>query len=209
MGRNQTILTGFAHRFWTDEDNLSLVTTFLPHRVHLFQSLPSGVIRADIARCLYLHAHGGIYADTDYKFFRCPPDTMLAHSVLLGIEDPHSPDLNTAKLGNAFMGSVQGHPLWIDFVESAFERFLAGQTNPLFIAGPHALTLYLQSHPSFMGTINLLDQHIIYPSFDPFKVSAQNPQTAIGVHLCWGSWRKKAFLQRIKSRIRRGLSAVL
>jgi hypothetical protein len=208
MVRNKKRLSGFEHRFWTDDDNLALITSVLPHRADLFQSLPSGVVRADIARCLYLHQYGGIYADTDYKFFKAPPTNFFQNRAVLAVEEINSPDLKTAKIGNALMASEPEHPLWINFVESAFERFLNGQKNPLHIAGPHALTIYLQQNPSFSAMITVLDQNVIYPPFNTFKLSAQNAKDAIGVHLCWGSWRDKDFVQRIKNHIRRGLSAV-
>jgi hypothetical protein len=55
----------YEYRFWTDEDNRRLVETQYPHLLDAYDAFPYGIERADLARLLVLHAHGGVYADLD------------------------------------------------------------------------------------------------------------------------------------------------
>ena len=60
--------TGLAYRLWTDADIAALLSdTASPYAFFAaaYEALPVGVMRADAARLVLLHAHGGIYADLD------------------------------------------------------------------------------------------------------------------------------------------------
>lgn len=76
-------------------------------------------MRADVARLLYLHAEGGWYADTDYRWFRDPSGLVADSTIVLPVsreDDAGEPLL----LGNAVMASEPGHPFWIDVVDHIF-----------------------------------------------------------------------------------------
>lgn len=66
----------WEYRFWTDEDNERLVRDHYPMFLDGFMALGKGVIKADVARALYMHRFGGIYADLDYICLK-PFGTML------------------------------------------------------------------------------------------------------------------------------------
>jgi len=193
----------FEFRLWSDEDNLELIKRVIPHRERAFSQFLNGVIRADIARCLFLYEHGGIYVDTDYKFYRAIGPEVLSNRLVLGIEDPDNAWIKTVKFGNAFMASVKGEPLWLQFVETAFDRADAGEQNPLLIAGPHALSLFLAERPSELEKVTALPPFVVYPEM----TKNRSDKRAIGIHLCWGSWRNKPFQQAIRNRVRRLLTA--
>ncbi len=56
------------HVLWTDEDNRAFMRRFYPEFEATYWSpLLTNVQRADLARVLYLHRYGGLYADLDYE----------------------------------------------------------------------------------------------------------------------------------------------
>lgn len=50
-----------------DADNAALMHAVFPHFAERFDAIRIGVLKADIARCAYMHAYGGFYFDTDYR----------------------------------------------------------------------------------------------------------------------------------------------
>ena len=86
-------------------------------------------MRVDVARCLYLYDHGGIYCDTDYFFYKPLDDAFLSHRCVLGIEELENENCGGYKAGNAFMASEAGFELWPEFVDSIFYRHRQGERN--------------------------------------------------------------------------------
>ncbi|PZQ43673.1 MAG: hypothetical protein DI551_11700 [Micavibrio aeruginosavorus] len=210
MKRAKAMMPDFEHKFWTDEANLALFEKVFPQYVDDYRNFKQGVIRVDISRCLYLHEYGGTYCDTDYRFYRPLDAEFLANRCVLGIEEKNDTFLgNLPKYGNAFMSSEKGFPLWAEFIESAFQRVRKGEERVLFIAGPHALTLFLHERKDLHDQVTFLPPETIYPDFRCMKLTTERNASTIGAHLCWGSWRNKAFVQRIKSQGRRRLSAIM
>ncbi|NWK79446.1 glycosyltransferase family 32 protein [Aquitalea sp. LB_tupeE] len=207
--RSKKIMPDFEFKLWSDEENLNLVNKHFPQYLQAYQNAWHGVIRADIARCLYLHEFGGIYCDTDYKFFKPIDNDFLAENCILGIEEEFDKGLNTTKYGNAFMASEKGFHLWLPFVKSAFERLQNGEKNILFIAGPHALSIYLKNNNQYNQQIKPYQQSSIYPDFKYLKTSFHKTDKTIGGHLCWGGWRNKPFFSQLKCRARRLISSIV
>lgn len=209
-GKAQTIMPDWEYRLWTDDDNDSLVEEIIPEHIREFRMLPAPVIRADIARCLFLYKFGGIYFDTDYKFFQAPGTEFLGQKCVLGIEDyanrAHRVD---AKLGNAFMASEPGFGLWLDFVRKIFED-VANRPGEkvVMLSGPHALTRFLNKNLGYKAQIRILPPETIYPDFARMKLTGVRQANTIGVHLCWGGWRNKGLVQRGRNQARRILSAL-
>jgi mannosyltransferase OCH1-like enzyme len=208
--RARELMPDFDYRAWTDESNLQLVQDHAPQFLADYLSIPVGVIRVDIARCLYMYVYGGIYFDTDYVFYKPLDETFLAHQCVLAIEEEECESIGgNPKLGNAFMASEPGFAMWLKFIEEIFAKHRAGETNIVFLSGPHALTLFLQAHPEYHQQITIMPGHIIYPEFAMAKLTAKKTAHTIGAHLCWGSWRGKPLLQYLRSRLRRWISAVV
>jgi hypothetical protein len=202
-------LPEWEYRFWHDDHNLERFRAHFPQYIDDYMRLPHPVARVDVVRCLYLYAHGGIYFDTDYKFFKPIPKSILTHTCILGIEEDNNASVGGGyKLGNAFMGSEAGFVLWPEFVESIFSRFRNGEKNVLNLGGPHALTRFLKGRKDLEKLVTVLPQIILYPTFAGLKLTGKREPETIGVHLCWGSWRNKPLPQRVKNRARRILSAL-
>ncbi len=209
INKAKKMMPDFEHRLWTDEENLALFERHFPEHIDAFKGFKQGVIRVDIARCLYLHEHGGTYFDTDYRLYRPLDNEFLSHRCVIGIEESEDSFLGGPKYGNAFMSSEKGFPLWMDFVESIFFRLRQGEERVLFLGGPHALTIFLKQNDRYKSQITFLPPITVYPGFRLLKLTTERDATTIGAHLCWGSWRNKEFLQRIRSQGRRRLSAIL
>lgn len=135
---------GYEVRLWSDDDNERLVREHYPALLPLYQSLASGVHRADLCRLLYLQRFGGLYVDTDIECIR-PVDTLLAQGgCMLGSE----PTIHALRLRgmpivtcNAAMASEPGHPFWQKAVDEIVERSRAkpGHRDPVWATGPLAL----------------------------------------------------------------------
>ncbi len=208
--RARELMPDFQYHAWTDESNLQLVKDAAPQFLTDYLSIPVGVIRVDIARCLYLYVYGGIYFDTDYVFYKPINQKFLNNKCVLAIEEPECKSIGGgAKLGNAFMASEPGFEMWLKFIEQIFAKHRAGETNIVFLSGPHALTLFLQEHPHYKKDITVMPSHVIYPEFAMAKLTAKKTAHTIGAHLCWGSWRGKPMMQYLRSRLRRWISAVV
>jgi len=222
--RAKKMMPDFQHIFWTDNDNLELVKQVFPQYVEAYRSIERGVVRADITRCLYLYLKGGIYCDTDYLFYRPLDDKFLSHRCVLGIEQENQKEVGGGyKVGNAFMASQAGLPLWRDFVESIFMRISQStcrikqegngthhqEMSVLYLSGPHALSIFLKEHKEYESQVTFLPAATVYPTLRWRGLSAIKNEYTIGVHLVWGRWRNIPIMESIKQRIRRWGSAAL
>ena len=134
----------WAYRFWTDDDLDAAVRTYCdPELYALYQALPV-IQKTDVARCVVLHAHGGVYADTDMEWYGSI-ETLLAARPRAAVWLAHSPpDLPGQAHGatNYLMASVPGHPFWAA-VLSDMRRVLATRGWPWWartvsLQTPHA-----------------------------------------------------------------------
>lgn len=61
----------WQYRLWSDDENRGLVAARYPWLLATYDGYPTPIQRADVARYLIVHTHGGIYADLDIE--RVPP----------------------------------------------------------------------------------------------------------------------------------------
>lgn len=112
---------GFEYRLWTDEDNDDLVALHYPQFREFYASLPKAIMRADMVRALYLHRHGGVYADLDTWCLRPIDGFIDSEPILLA---HMSMDYQFAHdVPNAWMASVPGHPFWVFFVNTMISSY--------------------------------------------------------------------------------------
>ncbi len=210
MAETQRMMPDFEFKLWNYERNCALMERHFPQYMNEFLAFKAGVVRVDVARCLYMYEYGGTYVDTDYRFIKPLDQAFLSHYCVLGIEEHDNKAVGGGyKVGNAFLSSQAGFDLWPAFIESIFERNKKGEDRIVFLSGPHALSLFLKQHKEFEDKVTLMPPETIYPPFRMAKLKTYRDDTTIGAHLCWGSWRNKGPLQALKSRTRRILSAVI
>jgi mannosyltransferase OCH1-like enzyme len=200
----QTLMPEWEYRFWTDDDNLALVQRIIPHHVHEYLKLPA-IVRTDISRYLYMYVYGGIYFDTDFRFFQAISEDLLSHLCILGIEEEHDPYLGgNLKLGNAFIGSAPRLELWPELIDSIFVLFREGRDYH----GPHVLSRFLANHEQYEDIVEILPRNIVYPTLTRSNLTWVRDAETIGVHLCWNSWHSRSLPRRFKNRTRRILSSL-
>jgi len=104
------------HVLWSDQDNNHFVKTFYPEFYLTFTSkMLSSVQRSDIARLLYLHKYGGLYADLDYEPFTNVFDTLGNESMYI----VQSPVLLNEVMQNSLMISKEpGQRFWYEVVKT-------------------------------------------------------------------------------------------
>jgi mannosyltransferase OCH1-like enzyme len=210
VGRLKKMMPDFQHIMWSAEENLALFEKMFPKYVEQYLSFEHAVMRIDVSRCLYMYTHGGVYCDTDYLFYRPVEPKLLDQKCILGIEEENNRGVGGGyKVGNAFLASEQGFSLWTDFVESIFYRHRRGENRVVFLSGPHALSLFLKCHKEYESLVTFLPPASVYPDRRYLGLTTARTETALGAHLCWGSWREKSFTNRVRNRARRCISAVL
>jgi hypothetical protein len=74
--------SGWSFRLHTDEDNAALVQSRYSW-LHKSYLMMNAIQRADVARLLYMHAFGGVYADLDVELL-APLDALLNQTATLG-----------------------------------------------------------------------------------------------------------------------------
>lgn len=90
--------------------------------------------RADLIRYELLYDFGGFYADADTRPLKSINDELSGHDVFAAMEDQ-------SWVGNTYLGSVPGHPLFADIITS-----IAGNVKrnpgkrPNVLSGPKFLT---------------------------------------------------------------------
>ncbi len=199
-GRLREMLPGWEYRLWSDDANDELVREHFPQYRAAFQSIRRGVVRADIARYLYLYAHGGFYFDTDYKLLAPISDTLLDQACVLPVSRGHATD--ALRIGNAVLGSEPRHAFWGDFVDSIFA---AGGLSELEesrvekITGPEGLTDFFLCSRQRYPDILLVEREVFHPQLTRLGFSFAGTSKTVGAHLCWGSWRTKSMLGRSRA----------
>jgi mannosyltransferase OCH1-like enzyme len=197
--RVRNLLPYWEYRLWNDEENDALVEDRFPQYLSSFRSIKRGVVKADIARYMYMSAYGGFYLDTDYKLVLTIDDAMLSHSCIL----PVSRDSETLfRLGNAVFGSEPNHSFWSDFLERIFSD---GQLTDLAEAriekttGPEGLTNFYLERRDLYKDVFLPPKEVFHPPLTYLGFSFQKGPKTIGAHLCWGSWRTKGPLGVVRA----------
>jgi mannosyltransferase OCH1-like enzyme len=201
----------WKYNAWRDEDNLALVRQMRPQDVEEYIKFPSGAIKSDVARYLYMYQFGGVYFDTDFRFFKPITESLLSHACILGIEEEVSVDFGGGpKIGNAFIGSQPGLTLWSELVDSIFQKFREneGDAYAWQLSGPYALTEFLRNHKEHTEMITILPRDLLYPKLINFNLTGARYPETIGVHLCWSSWREMSRPHKFKNRVRRIMSAL-
>jgi mannosyltransferase OCH1-like enzyme len=205
---------GYEHRFWTDEDNRDFIARTYPEFVSVYDGYRHPVSRADLARVLVVHHHGGVYADLDCESIRPLDDLLSKHQLVFGLEPAshaRKPAVTSRGLQrivcNAVFASIPRHPFW----EHLFPLLMASRDegNVLEVAGPFVLTRACDtfSRPQDM---TILPSEIFYP-LDHFLQKAdtdagpgQGPYT---IHHWAGTWWRAAVLQNAWRRINEARSA--
>lgn len=210
-------LRSWEHHLWDDADNAALVARLFPQYSKLYDAIPFGVAKADIARCAYLYAYGGFYFDTDFRLLRAPDGDILDKSCVVPIEKPqaqHNVLHEThVGLGNACLGSAPEYPFWKNFISFIFEsnrpHLIRHQDQIIGATGPDALTSFYMTHAYDYPDLYLAPKNQFNPDISIFALRSSADADTYGVHLHWGSWRKQAFTIAARRLLRRKINGLV
>ncbi|MGW9136562.1 glycosyltransferase [Streptomyces sp. NPDC055681] len=188
---------GWGYRLWTDADNRAFLQEHYPWFLPVYDGYPEAIMRADAIRYFLLDHFGGLYVDLDFECLKPVTEILDGHDLVLGRE----PDAHTRLLlarrrgfdrivGNAFIASRPGHPLWAH----VHRRLVATHKLPstLDVTGPFFLTRAIDSAPE-PESITVLDPEVLYPEVSPYATEMFGPQEAdydraYAVHHWSDSW---------------------
>eukprot|EP00877_Chromochloris_zofingiensis_P006659 jgi/Chrzof1/2246/Cz11g08085.t1 len=198
---------GWDYKLWTDEDNQQLVATHFPWFLHTYDSFARNIMRADVARYMYMYMYGGVYADLDVECLK-PMDSLLkGHGAVLAYMGNDTSWEHS--IPNAFMASVPQHPFWL-MVLFKVQQLAAKNVQPEHVTGPVALQRAVAELwvPSNSSRLTILGPKLIFPyhwgsnnasevaicsavskNFDPDKCKALYP-AAYAVSYWSHSWEK-------------------
>ncbi len=197
--RMRTLLPGWEYRIWNDQETEALVGDWFPQYLSSFRSIQRGVVKADIARCICLFVYGGFYFDTDYKLLQTIDEGMLSHTCVLPVSRNSG---SLFRLGTAVLGSEPNHPFWKDFIDRVFSHDQLSdlaEENIEKTTGPEGLTSFYLERSHLYDDIFLPPRDVFHPPLTYLGFAFQRGITTVGAHLCWGSWRKKSPLGKLKN----------
>ena len=140
LSASWTQLSGWQHRLWTDDENRALWAAHFPELLDVYDGYARPVQRADATRLLYMHVHGGVYADLDVAPCRGLPSIVLNGSLeLLLVREPGKSPRGDARryLTNFWMASAPGHPFWLHAI--SLLRARAKHADVMSATGPYFL----------------------------------------------------------------------
>ncbi|RXR08460.1 glycosyltransferase family 32 protein [Pseudoxanthomonas composti] len=209
--RLQRLLPDWRGQLWDDADNAELMRRAFPQFAERYEAIGFGVMKADIARCAYMHAQGGFYFDTDYKLLKPPDRSIMSQACVLPIEEG-AVGGQAFKIGNAVFGSRPGHPFWAAFIEHVFTAHapdtLEDHRKIPMISGPRGMTVFYQANRARFQDLSFPARDQFHPDRTWFGLGQKAGTVAFGSHLCWASWRGKSTRHAITNFLRRKLTAV-
>jgi mannosyltransferase OCH1-like enzyme len=149
-------------------DILPLVPKFSLELHKLWEDIPHWIIKADIARLLYIYFNGGTYMDCDCKIIKkfdtTPPVTLFIESIvnikMLGPREIKHP-AHAVRIANYAFSSVAGHPFLKLVLDECIRRLkiLPNKITPLdilWVCGPDVITTVYHKNKHLFNIV-LLD----------------------------------------------------
>ncbi|KAL9126914.1 MAG: hypothetical protein Q9217_004109 [Psora testacea] len=174
---------------WTNKDNHDLVEKFAPWLLETYESLVAEIFRADMARNIYMHVFGGVYADLDIECLR-PTEQLLdeyhieGRKVYLGRMGT-DPD-HGQSIPNAWMTSTPAHPFWLLPLQWV-ERNKRNDMQAELLTGPGSLHEAVRQHErEYQGAGNdSLDRHYMKSEWRDLYIPARGVPQSVYVLPYW------------------------
>jgi mannosyltransferase OCH1-like enzyme len=130
----------FRFVFWNMERVMALFDQHpeISQYRELWFKLPHHIQKCDVARYLIMYLNGGIYVDLDFQCYQNLYPLLDRELILVLEPKEHSKiyrDPVDARLYNGFIGSVPGHPFWIDWLDY-IKTSLGKTTDVMYTTGP-------------------------------------------------------------------------
>ncbi len=203
LRHNRKLMKGWEFRLWDDSDNMRLMAEAFPRHIEKYSKIKRGVVKADIARCMYLYLFGGWYLDTDYKILRPFESDILKNRLVLPVSGTES---DRHLVCNSVMASEPKHPFWEGFIDMIFSIGNLSELDERSVektTGPVGLSQFYLNNEGLYGEICLPPKHFFHPRVTMMGFSYDKSYPSYGVHFCWGSWRSKSILRSVKNYVTR------
>ncbi len=201
---------GWKYRLWTDSENRELVATRYPWFLKTYDAYPSPIQRADAARYMIAHAHGGLYADLDTECFS-PFSPLLTEGTSLLLTYKAGGNFSRGAC-NSIFASSRAHPFWrvvFDVLLNRSATPLRSHKDVLYSTGPAVLreairrTLRLAAADTIRSEnldelhaslgIRVLHANVLHPVTADRRTEddvAGRPASAVCTHHFVSSWVK-------------------
>lgn len=194
-----------------DEANQQIMEAAFPEHADAYRSIRRGVVQADIARCVFLYHFGGWYFDTDYRLLRSfdSPSAFEGegsskvpqdYSLILPVSG--IPDRDQHLVCNSIFASEKGHPFWRAFLDHIFSTDgIAGlaEGNVEATTGPLGLSRFYLERKDEFPDVFLPDKKFFHPRITMGGFWSDAGKECYGIHWCWGSWRSKNLMRKVKN----------
>jgi inositol phosphorylceramide mannosyltransferase catalytic subunit len=161
----------WEHRLWTEE-NLPSDT----RRPYVHERIRHPAERSDMLRLELLWQYGGLYVDTDFECLR-PLDPHIGDAEFFTAWLKPPAEGKSARVNNAFMGAVPGHPL----IDKALDEL---QPQEWFGFDKNASgALFFNRLVKDFPDILVLPAELIYPN------SPETEASAVTIHHSARSWK--------------------
>jgi len=199
---------GWSYKLWTDDDNAALLGEHYPDLVPIYRDFPSGAMKADLMRYVYMYRFGGLYLDLDYEFLK--PFDLTENELVLPRESREGYPVH---FGNCVFASVAGHPFWKALLDEI--RRTAPSSKTIKIegdvteqTGPGLVTRVWSRQFSGDRSVFVPPQswfHPIRPETPAEEARVKSQPETYGIHWCFGTWRTLTFRSRVKNAFEKGL----
>jgi len=189
----------WEYRLWTHEEAREFLVRHYAWFVHVYDSYPMVINRADAVRYFILHHYGGVYVDLDFECLRDMGPFVAGSDLVFGLEPlehirrQSRPDRPVKRIVcNAWMASGPGHPFW----EHLFRQLLISHERPcpLDATGAFLLTRAVETYEGERPA-RLLPPERLYPIHDEELFENLDPERraiiasrAFAVHHWHGGW---------------------
>jgi mannosyltransferase OCH1-like enzyme len=151
----------WEYRLWTD-NNLP-IENFINKK--LFKEIEGYVLKVDMARFEILRLFGGVYADTDFEFYKNIEN-------LIENLDIFSAGEKKGIIGNAIFGSMPNHPLLTKILKAMPKSIIANEKyGPNIKTGPVFLTWLLGN-----DNLPVFGPELFFPAPAGYQTPAGKPE---------------------------------
>lgn len=150
VSETKKMMPDYEYRLVRDEDIEELLSR--PEYIQfqdLYHSLPQDIMRADMARYLYLYEHGGIYTDLDLV----PTRSLNTIDFKPGVNLIHTANRNNVYT-NCFLASSPKQEFWLELLKEISRRYYKGEDCNMerhfavfFLTGSDVLTTIAKRIP--------------------------------------------------------------
>ena len=83
------------------------------------------------------------------------------------------------------------------------------EKNPIMTTGPAAMTEFLLRNLGRYNDLSIPGRVKYLPDLTWSRMGIAKSRESVGIHMCWGSWRNRQLLHRLRTVARRKLTCLI